>query len=364
MSQLDARKPAKYGPDIAGHTPNSVQIYTPEARFVLASGVVLERATVGYQSWGKLNAAGDNAVWVCHALTGSSDVENWWPALFGVGKALDPTRDFIVCANVLGSCYGSAGPQTHGGSDFPEISVSDIVQHQHMLAQHLGIRKIKLVLGGSMGGFQALEWALRYPNMVQRLALIATSYRQPAQAIALSSLQCAQIERDPKFLGGCYAPEDGPSEGLALARQIGHLSYRCASELDARFDRERDEGGEFQVNRYLAHQGNKLIKRFDANSYLRLNRAMNNFDACIGRGEPRFALGKLNIPALIVAVDSDWLYPPSEQARLAALLPNAAHISISSNSGHDGFLLDAAKFEPALRALVNEGTGLPSVRVA
>ena len=364
MSQLDASFVKKCVPDIAGHTPNSVQHYTPEAPFVLASGATLQRATIGYQSWGKLNAAGDNAVWVCHALTGSSDVESWWPALFGAGEALDPRRDFIVCANVLGGCYGSAGPHTHGGADFPEISVGDIVQHQHMLATHLGVTKIKLALGGSMGGFQALEWALRFPHMVQRLALIATSYRQPAQAIALSSLQCAQIERDPKFLDGRYAPDDGPTEGLALARQIGHLSYRCSSELDARFDRERDEGGEFQVNRYLAHQGKKLIKRFDANSYLRLNRAMNNFDACNGRGEPRFALGKLSIPTLIVAVDSDWLYPPSEQARLAALLPNAAHISISSNSGHDGFLLDAAKFEPALRALVNDGTGLASVRVA
>ncbi len=364
MSPLDTRPPgAKLAPDIAGHTPDSVKSYTPEAPFLLASGAVLQRATVGYQSWGTLNSAGDNVVWVCHALTGSSDVETWWPDLFGVGKALDPTRDFIVCANVLGGCYGSAGPHTHGGADFPEITIGDIVQHQHLLAAHLGIAKIKLVLGGSMGGFQALEWALRYPNMVQRLALISTSYRQPAQAIALSSLQCAQIERDPKFLGGRYAQDEAPTEGLALARQIGHLSYRCSSELDARFDRQRDHGGEFQVNRYLAHQGKKLIERFDANSYLRLNRAMNNFDACGSRGEPRFALGKLNIPALIVAVDSDWLYPPNEQARLAALLPNAAHLSISSHSGHDGFLLDAAKFEPALRDLVKDGTGLASVRV-
>ena len=364
MSKLDARpQVVKRAPDIAGYTPSSVQHYTPEAPFLLACGVVLARATVGYQSWGKLNAAGDNAVWVCHALTGSSDVETWWPALFGAGKALDPARDFIICANVLGGCYGSAGPNTHGGADFPEISVADIVQHQHLLAQHLGVTKIKLVLGGSMGGFQALEWALRYPSIVQRLALIATSYRQPAQAIALSSLQCAQIERDPKFLAGRYPRDDAPHEGLALARQIGHLSYRCSSELDARFDRERDENGEFQVNRYLAHQGAKLIQRFDANSYLRLNRAMNNFDACSGRGEPRFALGKLNIPALIVAVDSDWLYPANEQARLAALLPNAAHISISSNSGHDGFLLDAAKFEPALRALVNESISQPGGRL-
>jgi homoserine O-acetyltransferase/O-succinyltransferase len=350
-------------PQIDGFIPAQLRRFTPDAPLMLASGVELVAPTVGYQSWGKLNATGDNAVWVCHALTGTTDVESWWPALFGAGKALDPTRDFIVCANVLGGCYGSAGPHTHG-ADFPEITISDMVRHQHALALYLGVKKIKLMLGGSMGGFQALEWALQFPGIVQRLALISTSYRQPAQAIALSSLQCAQIERDPKFLNGRYAPENGPIDGLNLARQIGHLSYRCGAELDARFDRAQDESGEFEVNRYLAHQGNKLVRRFDANSYLRLNRAMNAFDACAGRGEPRFALGRLNIPALVVAVDSDWLYPPSEQARLAALLPHAAHISIHSNAGHDGFLLDAALFEPALRALLHGDAHQANMRVA
>ncbi len=350
-------------PDIAGFIPANVVQFTPEAPLTLASGVALAAATAGYQSWGKLNAAADNVVWVCHALTGNTDVENWWAALFGADKALDPTRDFIVCANVLGGCYGSAGPDTHG-ADFPEITIGDMVRHQHTLALHLGVKKIKLMLGGSMGGFQALEWALQFPAMVQRLALVSTGYRQPAQAIALSSLQCAQIERDPKFLNGRYLADNGPVEGLNLARQIGHLSYRCSAELDARFDRAQDDSGEFEVNRYLAHQGNKLVKRFDANSYLRLNRAMNRFDACAGRGEPRFALGRLNLPALIVAVDSDWLYPPSEQARLAALMPNSAHISIHSNSGHDGFLLDAAKFEPALRALIHDDISTANVRAA
>jgi homoserine O-acetyltransferase/O-succinyltransferase len=341
-------------PDFAGFIPNQLQRYTPQAAFVLASGAVIERATIGYQSWGTLNAARDNVIWVCHALTGNTDVEQWWSGIFGPGKALDPNRDFIICANVLGGCYGSAGPSTHGAATFPEISIGDMVRHQQLLMAHLGIRKIKLLLGGSMGGFQALEWALRFPNLVERLALVATSYRQPTQAIALSQLQCAQIERDPKFQNGAYDPNDPPIEGFNLARQIGHLSYRCSAELEARFGRERDVEGHFQVNRYLAHQGNKLTKRFDANSYLRINQAMNQFDACDGRGEPRFALGRLSQPSLIVAIDSDWLYPPSEQARLAALLPNAAHISISSSCGHDGFLLDADKFEPALAALLRD----------
>jgi homoserine O-acetyltransferase/O-succinyltransferase len=348
-------------PDPAAHIPASVRRYTPAAPFVLGSGAVLAQAGIGYQTWGTLNAAGDNAIWVCHALTGTTDVESWWPALFGAGKALDPDAHYIVCANVLGGCYGSAGPLTHGHAAFAGLTIADVVRHQQLLAQHLGITKIKLMLGGSMGGFQALEWALRAPAIVERLALVATSYRQSAGAIALSQLQLAQIERDPLFQGGDYAPSSAPVEGLSLARQIGHLSYRCSGELDARFGREQTASGEFQVNRYLAHQGAKLVQRFDANSYVALNRAMNAFDACEGRGEPRFALGRLNLPALVVAIDSDWLYPPSEQAKLAALLPNAAHMTVHSNSGHDGFLLDAAKFEPALRALVQDlaagGTG-------
>jgi homoserine O-acetyltransferase/O-succinyltransferase len=338
--------------DAKSHTPARLKQFTPPDGLVLSSGVHLQDATIGYQTWGQLNDTGDNAIWVCHALTGTSDVESWWAELLGANRALDPARHFIVCANVLGGCYGSAGPLDR--EDFPTITIADMVRQQHLLAQHLGIRSIRLMLGGSMGGFQALEWTLRFPAMVQRLALVATSYRQPAQAIALSSLQCAQIRNDPKFANGRYDPNDPPIEGLALARQIGHLSYRCAEELDARFDREKDATGEFQVNRYLAHQGTKLTRRFDPNCYLLLNQAMNDFDACVGRGEPRFALGRLQQPVLIVSVDSDWLYPASEQARLADLLPNAALVHIHSRAGHDGFLLDAAQFEPALRSFVRD----------
>jgi homoserine O-acetyltransferase/O-succinyltransferase len=338
--------------DFASHTPAGLQQFTPPAGLILANGVHLADATIGYQTWGKLNAAGDNVVWICHALTGTTDAMVWWSEIFGSNRAIDPEQDFVVCANVLGGCYGSAGPTTN--PDFPAITISDMVRQQYLLAQHLKIKSIRLMLGGSMGGFQALEWSIRYPHMVQRLALVATSYRQPAQAIALSSLQCAQIRNDPKFNGGRYDPNDPPVEGLALARQIGHLSYRCFDELDARFDRQQDASGNFQVNNYLAHQGRKLTKRFDANSYLILNAAMNAFDACEGRGEPRFALGRLQLPVLIVSVDTDWLYPPSEQARLANLLPNAALVHIHSRAGHDGFLLDAAQFEPALRSFARD----------
>jgi homoserine O-acetyltransferase/O-succinyltransferase len=200
--------------------------------------------------------------------------------------------------------------------------------------------------------------------MVERLGLIATSFRQPAQAVALATLQCQQILLDPDFNGGNYSPESAPIRGLNLARQIGHLSYRCSIELDARFGRQQDHEGRFQVNNYLEHQGNKLTARFDANCYLRLNQAMIDFDACVGRGEPRFALSRLQQPALVVAIDSDWLYPPSEQVRLAALLPNSVYSCVSASSGHDGFLLEAASFEPLLAALLSEQASQPQLRLA
>ena len=219
--------------------PPALQSWTPAAPLRLASGEMLAEATVGYQTWGELNAARDNVIWVCHALTASSDVASWWAGAFGPGRTLDPTRSYIVCANVLGSCYGSAGPSSlepqggqRYGAAFPELSVTDLVEHQRLLADHLGIRRIQLVVGASMGGFQVLEWARLEPVRVRRIALIATSWRQPPQALAQARLQCEFIRRDPKFKGGDYPPDDPPAEGLALARQLGHLTYRSAGELD------------------------------------------------------------------------------------------------------------------------------------
>lgn len=342
------------------HTPTAIQHYTPSAPLRLASGALLPGATVGYQTWGTLNAARDNVIWVCHALTASSDVESWWPGAFGAGRLLDPTRHFIVCANVLGGCYGSAGPTrvdpTTGerhGAHFPDLCVGDMADHQRLLADHLGIRSIELVVGASMGGFQVLEWARREPTRVRRIALIATSWRQPPQALAQARLQCEFIRRDPKFRDGHYPEHDGPVEGLALARQLGHLTYRSADELDRRFGRERRDDGHYQVLSYLDYQGDKLVRRFDALSYLRLTEAMNHYDFAAGT-TPEEALTAIAQPALVVALDSDQLYYPSEQVRLARWLPRGRLIEIDTLYGHDGFLVDAAKLDPALSAFRDE----------
>ncbi|MCP5476995.1 MAG: homoserine O-acetyltransferase [Rhodanobacteraceae bacterium] len=340
--------------------PPALQSWTPAAPLRLASGEMLAEATVGYQTWGELNAAGDNVIWVCHALTASSDVASWWAGAFGPGRTLDPTRYYIVCANVLGSCYGSAGPSSlepqggqRYGAAFPELSVTDLVEHQRLLADHLGIRRIQLVVGASMGGFQVLEWARQEPVRVRRIALIATSWRQPPQALAQARLQCEFIRRDPKFKGGDYPPDDPPAEGLALARQLGHLTYRSAGELDQRFGRERREDGYFQVLSYLDHQGQKLVRRFDALSYLRLTEAMNRFDFAAGT-TAEAALARIQQPALVVALDSDQLYYPSEQERLARALPQGRLLGFATAYGHDGFLVDAERLDPALAAFRDE----------
>ena len=342
------------------HLPATLQHYTPSLPLRLARGGELMRATVGYQTWGTLNAARDNVVWVCHALTASSDVESWWPGAFGVGRLLDPSRHFIVCANVLGGCYGSAGPTSidpatgapYGGS-FPDLTVGDLVEHQRLLADHLGIAGIELVVGASMGGFQVLEWARR-DSRARRIALIATSWRQPPQALAQARLQCEFIRRDPKFRGGDYPLDDGPAEGLALARQLGHLTYRSAHELDQRFGRAQREDGHFQVLSYLDHQGQKLVQRFDANSYLRLTEAMNHYDFASAGQTPEQALATIGLPALVIALDSDQLYYPAEQHRLARALPRGRVVDIETFYGHDGFLVDAARIDPLLTAFRDE----------
>jgi len=340
-------------------TATTLRTFTPTEALGLASGGSISAATIGYQTWGRLNAARDNAIWVCHALTASSDVESWWSGIFGIGKTLDPSRHFIVCANTLGSCYGSLGPDsinpdgTRFGSRFPEIEIGDIVEHQRLLADHLNIAGIELVIGASMGGFQALEWARREPKRVQRVALIASSWRQPPQALAQARLQCEFIRRDARFVGGDYHRDNGPDEGLALARQLGHLTYRSPDELDSRFGRERRADGHWQVLSYLDHQGEKLVRRFDALSYVRLTEAMNRYDFAQG-GDLASALAALKQPVLVVSLSSDQLYYPSEQQRLSDALPNGRLLSIDTRYGHDGFLVESERLEPALRAFRDE----------
>ena len=324
--------------------------------FELENGAVLPDCRIAYRSWGRLSAAADNVVVVCHALTGSPDVDLWWPGLLGPGRSLDPERDFVICCNVLGSCYGSTGPTTpapdrHGpwGGDFPAVTVRDVVRSQRRLLDHLGVRGIRLVVGGSLGGMQALEWAVQDPR-VEAAAVIAAPARHSAWSIAISEAQRAAVAADPRWCGGHYDPANPPAAGLAAARQMAMCSYRTPRSLGERFGRRADNDGEFEVAAWLAHHGAQLVNRFDAACYVGLTHTMDSHDVGRGRGGHRRALESLEIPILAVAIDSDGLYPPAEQLEIAEIAPLAELSWLRSPHGHDAFLIETADLDGQLLA--------------
>lgn len=316
----------------------------------LERGGTLSEVQVAYRTWGRLDGRGGNAVLVCHALTGSADAGDWWGGLFGAGSALDPSRDFVVCSNLLGSCYGSTGPASlrpgGGGAygpDFPEVTVRDMVRVQKLLLDHLGVRRLKLVLGGSLGGMQTLEWALLDPDRVEAIAPIAVSGRHSAWCIGISEAQRQAVYADPLWREGRYPPEAPPAAGLAAARAIALCSYRSRASFEERFGRRQTEGSPlFEVESYLRHQGRKLVGRFDANSYVALTRAMDRHDLGTGPGRRGYAetLASIAQPALVVSIDSDVLYLPEEQRELAEGMPAARFATLSSPHGHDAFLIE------------------------
>lgn len=302
---------------------------------ILENGGVLDDVRVAYRTWGRLDADRANAVLVCHALTGNADADEWWEPLIGSGRALDPDRDFIVCSNILGSCYGTTGPSQYDG-EFPRITVRDIVAVQRVLVRHLGIRRLRLVIGGSFGGMQVLEWALAAPDVVEAIVPIATNARHSPWTIAWSEAQRQAIALDPV-------------KGLAIARMIAMSTYRSHASYAARFARAHD-GRSFAVESWLRRHGDRLVARFDAKTYVTLTHAMDSHDVARGRGAYEAVLASIHQPTLVISIDSDILYPPSEQEELALLIPNATLHTIHSPHGHDGFLIDAAAINDALRA--------------
>jgi homoserine O-acetyltransferase/O-succinyltransferase len=322
-----------------------------ERPFLLQGGGSLPRVRVAYRTWGRLDRHGVNAVLVCHALTGSADADVWWRDLLGPGKALDPERDFVVCSNVLGGCYGSTGPSSVApsseggetrtwGAAFPAVSIRDMVRLQAALLDELGVRRLRLVIGGSMGGMQVLEWAALYRERVEAIVPIAVSSRHSPWCIGLHAAQRSAIRADPQWRGGEYSRHEPPAEGLAVARMIAMTSYRSWQSFGQRFGRSLRADGRFQVEAYLEHQGSKLVSRFDANSYLVLTRAMDDYDLGLSRGGHERVLEAIRQPALVVGIDSDALYPLAEQEELVRLLPAAELWRLRSPHGHDAFLIE------------------------
>jgi homoserine O-acetyltransferase len=318
---------------------------------LLENGETLPDITIAYQSWGELNAAKDNAILINHAMTGWSDVTAWWPNMVGPGLPFDTNKYFIVCPNVIGGCQGSTGPSSIApdgkryGSRFPTVTVRDMAKAEILFSDAIGIKKYRLAVGPSLGGMRSLEWAIEHPDRVSAICTIGSSAVATGDQIGGFSVQIRAIKTDPNFNGGDYYEQEiGPIEGMGIARRIAHLTYRTESEMDVRFGRQMqgDETGRYAVESYLDHQADKLAKRFDANTYISLTSAMASHDVGRDRGGVVKALESINIPVVVVSIDTDRLFPPRLQVEVAELVPQAAPlITISSDFGHDGFLVES-----------------------
>lgn len=314
----------------------------------MESGLVLPRVEVAYHTYGHLAPQGDNVIWVFHALTANSNVPDWWSGLFGEGRLLDSTRYFIVCANVLGSCYGTTGPSSMNpetgqryGLQFPLYTIRDIVSVHRLLATHLGVDKIALGIGGSMGGQQLLEWACSEPERFEHIAAIATNARHNAWGIAFNAAQRMALEADPDFF---VNRADAGRNGLRAARAIALLSYR---HYDTYALTQTDDIAErttgYAADSYQRYQGEKLVQRFDAHSYYRLSQAMDSHHLGRNRGSVESALQRIRSKTVVIAIDSDQLFPTKEQLLLSNLIPQAAFHLVQSEHGHDGFLIETTR---------------------
>ncbi len=353
----------------------------------LQRGGQLGPVTIACETWGKLNAARDNAILITHALTGSAhahDVERpddpkaaWWNLLIGPGRPFDTTRYFVICSNVLGGCYGSTGPSSidprsgrRYGMRFPVVTIRDMVRAQRLLIDALGARRLALVAGGSIGGQQALEWAVAYPELVERVAVVAATAALTAQAVAFSEVERQVIMTDARWQNGDYAPGAGPGAGLAIARMLAMITYQSEEAMEQRFNRQpprqtaaqapghtADLGGRFDVENYLYYQGNALARRFDANSYLYISRAMDLYDVSEGYPSLEAALRRLRSKALFVGIRSDFLFPAARVRWLAeqvrAVGGDAAYVELDSPHGHDAFLKEWDQMTHALQLIMS-----------
>lgn len=361
---MDGKLPS--GKTIASTTGAWLEFHDPgERKFLLIgdllldSGQILPSVTLAYQSWGELNSTGSNAILINHALTGWSDVPSWWPEMVGPGRPFDTDKYFIICPNVIGGCQGSTGPSSLApdgqryGSRFPSITIRDMVRAEKFFADMIGIKRFLLAVGPSLGGMRSLEWAIEYPESVSAICTIGSSAIATGDQIGSAATQIEAIKSDPFYNGGDYYHlEQGPSQGLGIARRIAHLTYRTEIEMDMRFGAKvQDDGsGRFQVVSYLDHQAEKLQRRFDANTYIHLTEAMNSHDVGRGRGGVEKALAQVQARALVVAIDTDRLFPPRLQREIVDLLPEATGLEvISSPFGHDGFLIEVDRVGEVIR---------------
>jgi homoserine O-acetyltransferase len=368
--------------------PQVVRLYSEQNPLQMELGGRLGPVDVAYETYGTLNADRTNAILICHALTGnahaaglamagpwsSSGQLGWWDGVIGPSKAFDTEKYFVVCSNFLGSCYGTTGPTSENPKmgkpyrlAFPQMTVRDMVKVQHELMSHLGVRRLVTISGGSLGGMQALEWALMYPKMVDSIIPIATASKHSAWCIGLNEASRLAILNDPSWNHGEY--EAQPAKGLALARMVAIISYRSRNSFETRFGRKQSApraqslwesqfpGDEslFDVEQYLRYQGKKLVDRFDAATYIYITRAMDLHDVSRNRGELKAVLGSIKARALCVGINSDVLYPVEEQTELASSIPLAEYMEIDSPHGHDAFLIEFDQLNHLIRDFLAKG---------
>lgn len=374
--------------------------YVSSEPFTCDDGQILPGFTLRYETYGRLNAACDNAILVCHALSGdhhcagiyalTDKKTGWWNNLIGPGKALDTNKFFVLCANVLGGCQGSSGPASINpatgrafGISFPAVTIRDMVRSQRRLLDSLGLTSLYAALGGSMGGMQALQWGIEYPDYTRRVLAMATTARESAQAIAFNEVGRQAILQDPEWNGGDYPKNGGPRVGLAIARMMAHITYLSDASMDRKFGRRAVASRamtnstpaplsatvagsrtafdvQFEVESYLRYQGQSFINRFDANSYLYITRAIDRFDLDGTYGSLENAFRALTADVLVVGFTSDWLFPPEQNRAISLALQRAgkrgSYAELATDLGHDSFLLES----PQLYALVRAFLGRPS----
>jgi len=393
-----AKKRAVKGPEhkasVGWTHPERVRLVTEACPFYLEAGGSIAPVDVEYETYGKLNAAKDNAILIVHALSGDAHVAGWdaeadkrgrkwrirkpgwWDDMVGPGEPLDTERYSVICSNVLGSCHGTTGPiyldprtGRPYGLRFPLVTVGDWVRLQALLLDHLGIDRIYAVIGGSLAGQQALEWALAFPDRVENAIILASSARLSPQGLAFNAVARHAILSDPNFNNGDYYGRSAPAEGLAAARMLGHITYLSDEAMYRKFGRrlqgksvpEFSFGIEFEVESYLAYQGKSFVERFDANSYLYITRAMDYYDAARnwGGGELTVACSRINSRIMVVSFSSDWLYPPKECEELAlAICRNGkpvTYVMVPSDYGHDAFLVETEALGDLVRNFLARG---------
>lgn len=348
-----------------------VELFQPPHELVFAGGEKLGPITVAYETYGQLNAERSNAIFICHALTGDAhaagrhradDVKpGWWDGFIGPGKGIDTTRYYVICANILGGCQGTTGPGSVNPAtgrryclSFPFLTVRDVVAVHSALVRHLGVERLLAVVGGSLGGMQVLEWAVRFPDQLASAVVLASAPKLSAQGIAFNAVGRRAIYADPGFANGEYYDSDGPRYGLALARMVAHITYLSEDSIELKFGRRLQDSNqfafsmqketEFQIESYLHYQGKRFVQRFDANSYLYLTRMMDYFDLSDGYSSLSESLQRATARFLVASYDTDWLFPTSQSRELvSALLSVRRHVSfieLHCPFGHDSFLID------------------------